>query len=110
MPKLCCYSVTTVNIRYSVLSIINTTNKLSKRSFYREAIKEDDDGFLEASVADIVQRAKRRRQAMKQVNQKLGMMRHLFLLLDCSESMSSQDLKPTRLLCTIKVGSMSLVV
>jgi transcription initiation factor TFIIH subunit 2 len=69
-----------------------------------EAIKEDDDGFLEASVADIIQRAKRKRQAQKQGNSKLGMMRHLFMILDCSDSMSNQDLKPTRLLCTIKVS------
>ncbi|CAH1099334.1 unnamed protein product [Psylliodes chrysocephalus] len=68
-----------------------------------EAIKEDDEGFLQASVADMVQRAKRKRQALKQGSQKLGMMRHLFLLLDCSESMSSQDLKPTRLICTLKL-------
>ncbi|KAJ8966977.1 hypothetical protein NQ314_003200 [Rhamnusium bicolor] len=68
-----------------------------------EAIKEDDEGFLEASVADIIQRAKRKRQALKQGSQKLGMMRHLYILLDCSDSMSSQDLKPTRLLCTLKL-------
>ncbi|XP_019873844.2 general transcription factor IIH subunit 2 [Aethina tumida] len=70
-----------------------------------EAIKEDDDGFLEASVADIIQRAKRKRQVQKKGNTKLGMMRHLYILLDCSDSMSSQDLKPTRLLCTIKIMS-----
>ncbi|KAF2903637.1 hypothetical protein ILUMI_02544 [Ignelater luminosus] len=68
-----------------------------------EAIKEDDEGFLEASVADIVQRAKRKRQAQKQPNTKLGMMRHLYIIIDCSDSMSNQDLKPTRLLCTIKL-------
>ncbi|XP_030750201.1 general transcription factor IIH subunit 2 [Sitophilus oryzae] len=68
-----------------------------------EAIKEDDEGFLEASVADIILRAKRKRQAQKQSSQKLGMMRHLYLLLDCSESMSSQDLKPTRMICTLKI-------
>ncbi|KAF5273950.1 hypothetical protein FQA39_LY01065 [Lamprigera yunnana] len=70
-----------------------------------EAIKEDDEGFLEASVIDIVQRAKRKRQAQKQPNTKLGMMRHLYVILDCSDSMSNQDLKPTRLYCTIKVGT-----
>ncbi|XP_050310529.1 general transcription factor IIH subunit 2 isoform X2 [Anthonomus grandis grandis] len=68
-----------------------------------EAIKEDDDGFLEASVADIILRAKRRRQNQKQGHTKLGMMRHLFLILDCSEAMGSQDLKPTRMLCTLKI-------
>ncbi|KAK4875443.1 hypothetical protein RN001_011865 [Aquatica leii] len=68
-----------------------------------EAIKEDDEGFLEASVTDIIQRAKRKRQAQKLPNTKLGMMRHLYLLLDCSDSMSNQDLKPTRLYCTLKL-------
>ncbi|XP_057670345.1 general transcription factor IIH subunit 2 [Diorhabda carinulata] len=73
-----------------------------------ESIKEDDEGFLQASVADIVQRAKRKRQSLKHGSQKLGMMRHLFILLDCSESMSSQDLKPTRLICTLKLVEMFL--
>lgn len=73
-----------------------------------ESIKEDDEGFLQASVADIVQRAKRKRQSLKHGSQKLGMMRHLFILLDCSESMSSQDLKPTRLICTLKLLEMFL--
>lgn len=54
-------------------------------------------------MADIIQRAKRKRQTDKLSNTKLGMMRHLYVLLDCSDSMSNQDLKPTRLLCSIKV-------
>lgn len=40
---------------------------------------------------------------MKLANQKLGMMRHLFILLDCSEYMTTPDLKPSRFLCTLKV-------
>jgi len=70
---------------------------------HREAIKEDDDGLLEASVAEIIQRAKRKRQAQRRPNTRLGMMRHLYLIIDCSESMLDQDLKPTRQLCTAKV-------
>jgi len=34
---------------------------------------------------------------------KLGMMRHVFLVLDASEAMTDQDLKPTRQLCTAKL-------
>ncbi|XP_012251418.1 general transcription factor IIH subunit 2 [Athalia rosae] len=68
-----------------------------------EAIKEDDDGLLEGAVADIIQRAKRKRQSEKQGGARLGMMRHLYIILDCSEAMSNQDLKPTRLLCSIKL-------
>lgn len=54
-------------------------------------------------MADIIQKAKRKRQAEKQGSTKLGMMRHLFIIIDCSDSMANQDLKPTRLLCTLKV-------
>lgn len=69
----------------------------------REAIQEDEEGLLESSVADIIQKAKRKRQAERQGTTKLGMMRHMYIIVDCSESMSNQDLKPTRLYCTLKV-------
>ena len=36
-------------------------------------------------------------------------MRHLYLVLDASEAMFIQDLKPTRLMCCIKVGVVSRV-
>ncbi|KAF4519067.1 hypothetical protein B566_EDAN001657 [Ephemera danica] len=68
-----------------------------------EAIKEDDDGLLDASVADIIQKAKRRRQLEKRSNTRLGMMRHLYVIVDMSECMTDQDLKPTRQLCTVKL-------
>ncbi|XP_014224932.1 general transcription factor IIH subunit 2 [Trichogramma pretiosum] len=68
-----------------------------------EAIKEDDQGMLEASVADIILKAKRKRQLDRKQGSRLGMMRHMYLILDCSESMTNQDLKPTRFLCSIKL-------
>ncbi|KAL0268262.1 UNVERIFIED_CONTAM: hypothetical protein PYX00_010276 [Menopon gallinae] len=68
-----------------------------------EAIKEDESGLIEASVAEIVQKAKRKRQEMRKGNTRLGMMRHLYLIVDCSEAMLDQDLKPTRQLCTVKL-------
>uniref|UniRef100_A0A182IQB4 General transcription factor IIH subunit n=1 Tax=Anopheles atroparvus TaxID=41427 RepID=A0A182IQB4_ANOAO len=68
-----------------------------------EAIKEDDDGLIEGSVSDIIQKAKRKRQAMKRGFSKLGMMRHLYILLDCSEAMTVPDLKPTRFICSLKL-------
>lgn len=70
---------------------------------YREAIKEDDHGLLEASVADIIHNAKRKRQLERKQGARLGMMRHFYIILDASESMSNQDLKPTRFLCSLKV-------
>ncbi|XP_058828093.1 general transcription factor IIH subunit 2-like [Topomyia yanbarensis] len=68
-----------------------------------EAIKEDDDGLVEGSVAEIIQKAKRKRQAMKKGYSKLGMMRHLYIILDCSEAMTVPDLKPTRFICSLKL-------
>ncbi|XP_030385499.1 general transcription factor IIH subunit 2 [Scaptodrosophila lebanonensis] len=68
-----------------------------------EAIKEDDDGLLDSAIAEIIQKAKRKRQVQKAKQNRLGMMRHLFVVIDCSESMSVPDLKPTRLLCTLKL-------
>lgn len=70
---------------------------------FREAIKEDDHGLLEASVADIIHNAKRKRQMNRKIGARLGMMRHLYIILDASESMSIQDFKPTRFLCSLKV-------
>ena len=60
--------------------------------------------MVEGAIADIIQKAKRKRQAMKKGHSRLGMMRHLFIIIDCSEAMSLPDLKPTRLLCTLKVN------
>ncbi|XP_069122412.1 general transcription factor IIH subunit 2-like isoform X1 [Argopecten irradians] len=68
-----------------------------------EVIEEDDDGTIQSSVDDIVHKAKRRRLLEKLGNIRLGMMRHLFLVIDMSEAMKDQDLKPTRLASTLKL-------
>lgn len=69
----------------------------------REAIKEDEDGLVESLVAEFAQKAARKAAAPRKGPVRLGMMRHLLLAIDCSEAMSSQDLKPSRFLCTLKV-------
>ena len=49
-------------------------------------------------------RAKRKRAALRASGAiQLGMMRHLFLIIDSSECMLLQDLKPTRFLCLLKL-------
>lgn len=58
---------------------------------------------MEGSVNEIIQKAKRKRQADRKGHTRLGMMRHVYLILDGSEAMLDQDLKPTRQLCTVKV-------
>ncbi|XP_028161804.1 general transcription factor IIH subunit 2 isoform X1 [Ostrinia furnacalis] len=68
-----------------------------------EAIKEDKDGLVEGLVAEFAQKAARKALVPRRGPVRLGMMRHLIVAVDCSEAMSSQDLKPTRFLCTIKL-------
>ncbi|CAM1154089.1 GTF2H2 (predicted) [Pycnogonum litorale] len=73
-----------------------------------EAIKEDSHGLIDANVAELVQQAKRKRLLNKKANVRLGMMRHLFVIIDMSNSMNDQDLKPTRQRCTLKVIFLSM--
>ncbi|XP_038209990.1 general transcription factor IIH subunit 2 [Zerene cesonia] len=68
-----------------------------------EAIKEDEDGLVEGLVAEFAQKAARKAATPRRGPIRLGMMRHLLVAIDCSEAMSSQDLKPTRFLCTLKL-------
>ena len=68
-----------------------------------EAIQEDKDGMLDYSVQDIINKARRKRLAERQGKSKLGMMRHLYLVLDLSENMNTPDLKPTRQYCVLKL-------
>ncbi|KAK6174856.1 hypothetical protein SNE40_013424 [Patella caerulea] len=68
-----------------------------------EAIHEDESGSLQASIDDIIQKAKRRKMLEKIGNIRLGMMRHLYLIVDMSDVMNDQDLKPTRLYSTVKL-------
>lgn len=70
---------------------------------FREAIREDEYGTIDYSVADIILKAKRKRQLDKKGDSRLGMMRHLYIVLDCSEKMTNEDLHPTRMICTLKV-------
>ncbi len=45
---------------------------------HREALQEDEEGSLQASVDDIVHRAKKRRLLERPINVKLGMVRNEF--------------------------------
>lgn len=67
-----------------------------------EAIHENEDGLLQPSVDEIVHKARRKRLLDKR-KLRLGMMRHLFVIVDCSEVMQYQDLKPNRQLFTLKL-------
>ncbi|PZC79533.1 hypothetical protein B5X24_HaOG216198 [Helicoverpa armigera] len=68
-----------------------------------EAIKEDEDGLVEGLVAEFAQKAARKAVVARRGPVRLGMMRHVLVAVDCSEAMNSQDLKPSRFLCTLKL-------
>uniref|UniRef100_A0A673GPP7 General transcription factor IIH subunit n=1 Tax=Sinocyclocheilus rhinocerous TaxID=307959 RepID=A0A673GPP7_9TELE len=68
-----------------------------------EVLKEDESGSLKATVEDILFQAKRKRVFEGHGQVRLGMMRHLFVIIDSSRSMEDQDLKPNRLTSTLKL-------
>lgn len=68
-----------------------------------EVLKEDESGSLKATVEEILFQSKRKRVIESHGQVRLGMMRHLFLVVDCSRSMEDQDLKPNRLTSTLKL-------
>lgn len=69
-----------------------------------EAITEDTSGQIEVSVQEMLQRARRKKMLEKSgMKSKLGMMRHIYLVLDMSNNMKAQDMKPSRLLCVLNL-------
>jgi len=69
-----------------------------------ESVTEDSSGRIEASVAELVAKNKRKRLASRcDEGVRLGIMRHVFFILDMSTSMTGQDLKPSRHLCLMKI-------
>lgn len=68
-----------------------------------EVLKEDESGSLKATVEEILFQSKRRRTTESYGQVRLGMMRHMFVVVDCSRSMDDQDLKPNRLTSTLKL-------
>ncbi|XP_021477874.2 general transcription factor IIH subunit 2 isoform X2 [Oncorhynchus mykiss] len=68
-----------------------------------EILKEDESGSLKATVEEILFQAKRKRVFESHGQVRLGMMRHLYVVIDTSRTMEDQDLKPNRLTSTLKL-------
>lgn len=68
-----------------------------------EVLKEDESGSLKATVDDLLFKEKRKRVFESHGQVRLGMMRHLYVIIDMSKSMEDQDLKPNRLTSTLKL-------
>ncbi|CAF0784815.1 unnamed protein product [Adineta steineri] len=67
-----------------------------------EVIQEDESGSIRATVNAINQK-NRRKELAQLPNVRLGMMRHLYVVLDLSDAMKDQDLRPNRLFCSIEL-------
>ncbi|CAF3923358.1 unnamed protein product [Rotaria magnacalcarata] len=67
-----------------------------------EVIQEDESGSIAAAVNAINQK-NRRKELAQLPNVRLGMMRHLYVVLDMSDAMKDQDLRPNRLFCSIEL-------
>lgn len=75
---------------------------------FREEIREDDRiPGLSVLSDSIASQARKKYRGDKIV--RLGMMRHLNVIVDFSESMSDQDLKPNRHICTLNVNIFTLL-
>ncbi|XP_063051164.1 general transcription factor IIH subunit 2 [Engraulis encrasicolus] len=68
-----------------------------------EVLKEDESGSLKATVEDILFQTKRKRVIESHGQVRLGMMRHMFVVVDTSRTMDDHDLKPNRLTSTLKL-------
>jgi len=68
-----------------------------------EALKEDESGSLQASIEHELDKAKKRKLHKRKETVRLGMMRHIYIVLDMSSAMLDQDLKPNRALVSVKM-------
>jgi len=69
-----------------------------------EEIQDNDDGSMQDAVDELVYKAKRKRLLIRKANIRLGMIRHLFIIVDMSRSMKQADiLPPNRLACVNEI-------
>lgn len=67
-----------------------------------DVLTEDVHGSLEGAVAAFLTSNKRRRILRDTASVQRGIIRHLFLIIDLSESMLDRDMRPSRLELTLK--------
>lgn len=63
---------------------------------------ENEEGLLQPFVDQVISKAKRKQLAQTR-NLRLGLMRHIFVIIDMSEKMLDSDLRPTRITLTLKI-------
>jgi transcription initiation factor TFIIH subunit 2 len=67
------------------------------------AIEEDERGRLRTTLANSLYRTRKKQMLEKQTNIRLSMLRHMYIVVDTSICMVEKDLKPSRILCILKL-------
>uniref|UniRef100_A0A1I8E8U8 VWFA domain-containing protein n=1 Tax=Wuchereria bancrofti TaxID=6293 RepID=A0A1I8E8U8_WUCBA len=69
----------------------------------RDVLREDESGSIEKSVAKLILDTKRKKRLNNRpAKVRLGIMRYVYLVIDCSFSMADKSMQPSRLAVTIK--------
>jgi len=75
-----------------------------------EEIQDNDDVLFQDAVDELVHKAKRKRLLVRKANIRLGMIRHLFIIVDMSRAMKIADiLPPNRLACVNEMVSKFII-
>ncbi|WVQ94877.1 hypothetical protein IAU59_001961 [Kwoniella sp. CBS 9459] len=61
-----------------------------------DIVQEDEKGSLESAVESLLARGRRKRAMMSETPLRRSIIRHMFIILDLSESMMDKDYRPTR--------------
>ncbi|KRZ41586.1 General transcription factor IIH subunit 2 [Trichinella pseudospiralis] len=77
-----------------------------KKHMKRVVLEQDDAGSIQSSVAAITHLAKRKHIIDRVKGVRLGILRHLCILFDCSSVMIEKDLLPSRFISVIKALSL----
>uniref|UniRef100_A0A0M3IQW6 Ssl1 domain-containing protein n=2 Tax=Ascaris lumbricoides TaxID=6252 RepID=A0A0M3IQW6_ASCLU len=77
----------------------------------REVLEEDESGSVEKSVAKLIFEAKRKRRLTdRPARIRLGIMRYVYIIIDCSLAMTEKTLLPTRLNVTLKMRYVYIII
>lgn len=61
-----------------------------------DIVQEDESGSLESAVETLLARGRRKRALMSDTPVRRSIIRHVFIIIDLSESMLDKDYRPTR--------------
>ncbi|ETN83854.1 hypothetical protein RB195_009698 [Necator americanus] len=72
----------------------------------REVLEEDEGGSIEKSIAKLVADARKKQRTLEKPTKiRLGIMRYVYVCIDCSRSMTSKVMPPSRFFVTAKIVS-----